>query len=68
MKRYQRAVLLIHWTKSAPGNLHGVAECGARSIHFTRRTENVTCPRCTRRRDFKEAYAARELDRGREVD
>lgn len=52
-KRYQRRLLVIHWTTSK--GIHGAAECGSSSISYTSRTELVTCPRCIKRRDFKAA-------------
>jgi len=57
-KRFQRAVLLVHWAGPGNDSMHGYAQCGSTSIHYTGKLSYVTCPRCKARRDFRAAVAA----------
>lgn len=59
MKRFQRAIGLIHWT-SAKNPVHGAPECGSTSFSYTDKVAIVTCPRCKARRAFRAAVAALE--------
>lgn len=54
--RYSRRRIHTHWTTSV--GVHGAAECGSTSIHYTHRTGIVTCPKCKKLRAYRAALLA----------